>query len=95
MNDESIKIINYLLENKGKWIESKALADLLLVTPRTIRTHIKNINGILGRQLIYSSHKGYKIEDNEFININQLKDNSEKREEIIISKLLLKDEYNY
>ena len=93
MNDESIKIINYLLENKGKWSESKALADLLLVTPRTIRTHIKNINGILGRQLVYSSHKGYKIEDSDFININQLKDNSEKREEIIISKLLLKDNY--
>lgn len=84
---ETNVLLQYL-SNVGDWVESKILADAFRVSTRTIRTYIKKINTAGNGDLILSSYKGYRLNDNIRIQDVQLCEDPEKRGDYIIRKLL-------
>lgn len=50
-----------VLARDGGWVESKALAEALGVTTRTVRNRVRRINDRAGTPVIESSYRGYRL----------------------------------
>src|SRR5699024_5207044 len=85
----SSDLINFLLSQKGRYISSKVLADVLNVTGRTIKNYIKNINNNFNNIVINSSSQGYAIVGNDILTIGGIYEDEESFLEYQIIKFLL------
>src|SRR5699024_7778993 len=89
LHNKQYQLINFLLSQKGRYISSKVLADVLNVTGRTIRNYIKNINNNFNNIVINSSSQGYAIVGNDILTIGGIYEDEESFLEFQIIKFLL------
>lgn len=68
-------LIDFLMKHENSYVNASSLSDLLNVSTRQIRKYIQSINK--KKRIILSSHKGYKIDKNQFSQSVSMKEKSE------------------
>ena len=91
------KAIIEILQSQDEWVTATFLSEIFDTTPRTIRNHVAKINRESKPELIISSYKGYKLNQEALENSGDdfLKSNSSRPLSIIRKLINSQNESNF
>ena len=89
MNQRQKQLLS-ILEQQGDWMKGKALATLLSVSDRTIRSDIEKINREVEGSILSHPHKGYclSVENRQIAETKILPQTADERLNFLLKYLL-------